>query len=72
MKKIAVIPGDGIGKEVVPIGMRVIDAAGKKFGFSIAWETFPWSCEYYLAKGSMMPDDGLATLKQYDAKCLGT
>ena len=71
MKKIAVIAGDGIGKEVVPVGMRVIDAAGKKFGFSLTWDTFPWSCEYYLAEGSMMPDDGLAILKTYDAIYLG-
>ncbi len=71
MKKIAVIPGDGIGKEVVPVGMRVIDAAGKRFGFSFTWDTFPWSCEYYLTKGSMMPDDGLAILKGYDAIYLG-
>jgi tartrate dehydrogenase/decarboxylase/D-malate dehydrogenase len=71
MKSIAVIPGDGIGKEVVPVGMRVIDAAGKKFGFSFRWNTFPWSCEYYLAKGSMMPDDGLAILKGHDAIYLG-
>ena len=71
MKRIAVIPGDGIGKEVVPVGMRVIDAAGKKFGFSLTWDTFPWSCEYYLAKGSMMPADGLSILKTYDAIYLG-
>lgn len=71
MKRIAVIPGDGIGKEVVPVGMRVIDAAGKRFGFSLTWNSFPWSCEYYLAEGSMMPEDGLSILKKYDAIYLG-
>jgi tartrate dehydrogenase/decarboxylase / D-malate dehydrogenase len=71
MKRIAAIPGDGIGKEVVPVGMRVIDAAGKKFGFSLTWNSFPWSCEYYLAEGSMMPEDGLSILKNYDAIYLG-
>ena len=47
MKTIAVIPGDGIGKEVIPVGMKVIDAAGKKFGFSIKWNVLPWNTEYY-------------------------
>ena len=42
--KIAVIPGDGIGKEVVPEGIRVIEAAGRKFGFSFKFEWFDWSC----------------------------
>jgi len=41
MKTIAVIPGDGIGKEVVPVGIRVIDAAGKKFGFTLKWDILP-------------------------------
>ena len=71
MKRIAVIPGDGIGKEVAPVGMSVIDAAGKKFGFSLTWNIYPWSCEYYLANGSMMPQDGLAILKRHDAIYLG-
>ena len=45
--KIAVIAGDGIGKEVVPEGMRVLDAAGRKFGFEFQWDELPWSCDYY-------------------------
>ena len=45
--KIAVIPGDGIGSEVVPEGIRVVDAAAKRFGLQFTWEQFPWSCEYY-------------------------
>ena len=51
MHRIAVIPGDGIGKEVVPAGMRVMEAAAQKFGFALSWEVFPWSCEMYLEKG---------------------
>ena len=71
MKRIAVIPGDGIGNEVVPAGMRVIDGAGKRFGFALEWDIFPWSCRYYLKEGRMMPESGLDTLKGYDAIYLG-
>jgi tartrate dehydrogenase/decarboxylase/D-malate dehydrogenase len=71
MHRIAVIPGDGIGKEVVPEGIRVLDAAGKRFGFQLAWEFFPWGCEYYVSHGEMMPSDGLQILKGYDAIYLG-
>jgi tartrate dehydrogenase/decarboxylase/D-malate dehydrogenase len=71
MKTIAVIPGDGIGKEVVPVGMRVLDAAGRKFGFTLKWNVFPWSCEFYLAQGRMMPEDGIKILKGHDAIYLG-
>ncbi len=71
MKSIAVIPGDGIGKEVVPVGMRVIDAAGNKFGFSLSWNLFPWGCDYCEAHGSMMPEDGLSTIGRHDAIYLG-
>jgi tartrate dehydrogenase/decarboxylase/D-malate dehydrogenase len=44
---IAVIPGDGIGKEVVPEGLRVLDAAAARFGFSLGYDHFDWSCETY-------------------------
>jgi tartrate dehydrogenase/decarboxylase/D-malate dehydrogenase len=71
MHKIAVIPGDGIGKEVVPEGMRVLDAAGRRFGFQLEWQVFPWGCEYYGRTGEMMPSDGLATLAQFEAIYLG-
>jgi len=69
--KIAVIMGDGIGKEVAPEGMRVLDAAGKRFGFKLEWTPFPWSCEYYKATGEMMPKNGLDILKEYEAIFLG-
>ena len=53
--RIAVIPGDGIGREVVPEGMRVLDAVGRTFGFAFTWETFDWSCELYAKTGRMSP-----------------
>ena len=71
MHRIAVIPGDGIGKEIVPEGIRVIDSVGTKFGVSFDWHYFPWSCEYYKKEGRMMPPDGLQTLSEYDAIYLG-
>ena len=69
--KIAVIEGDGIAKEVVPEGIRVLEAAGKRFGFQFAWHPFDWSCERYVATGKMMPDDGLQQLRPFDAIFLG-
>jgi tartrate dehydrogenase/decarboxylase/D-malate dehydrogenase len=71
MHKIAVIPGDGIGKEVVSEGISVLDAAGKRFGIQFKWEFFPWGCEYFLSQGQMMPPDGLGILKGFDAIYLG-
>ena len=68
---IAVIPGDGIGKEVVPEGIRVIETAGGAFGFRIDWHHFDWSCETYLSTGKMMPVDGLEQLRPFDAIFLG-
>ena len=69
--KIAVIPGDGIGKEVVPEGIRVLEAAGRRFGIDFAWREFDWSCETYAKTGSMMPEDGLEQLAAFDAIYLG-
>ena len=69
--RIAVIPGDGIGKEVVPEGIRVLDAVGRRFGISFAWDEFEWSCEYYQRHGRMMPEDGLETIRNHDAIFLG-
>jgi len=69
--KVAVIPGDGIGREVVPEGMRVAEAAGRRFGFSLAWKEFDWSCERYARTGRMMPEDGLQQLRAFDAIFLG-
>src|SRR5580692_3578955 len=68
---IAVIPGDGIGKEVVPEGIRIVEAAAKKFSFNVAWQHFDWSCETYRTTGKMMPPDGLRQLEKFDAIFLG-
>ena len=69
--RIAAIPGDGIGKEVLPEGIRVMEAAGKKFGITFQWDHFPWSCEYYKETGHMMPADGLKQIGSHDAIFLG-
>ena len=69
--KIAVIPGDGIGNEVVPEGVRVIEAAGRRFGFECAFTTFDWNCERFTKTGRMMPEDGLEQLRQFEAIFLG-
>lgn len=69
--KIAVIEGDGIGREVVPEGIRVLEAVGRRFDFSFSWEHFEWGCEYYLKTGRMMPPDGLERLRPFDAIYLG-
>ncbi len=69
--RIAVIPGDGIGNEVIPEGIRVLEAAGKKFGISFQWDRFDWSCEHYARHGRMMPEGALETIRQHDAIFLG-
>jgi tartrate dehydrogenase/decarboxylase / D-malate dehydrogenase len=71
--RIAVIPGDGIGKEVVPEGLRVLDrlAAQSDGAFAFAYESFPWGCEYYLETGRMMDPDGLGLLETFDAIYFG-
>ena len=69
--RIAVIPGDGIGKEVLPEGIRVLEAVGRRFGVEFEWQHFDWSCEVYARTGRMMPEDGLAQLRQFEAIYLG-
>jgi len=69
--RIAVIPGDGIGQEVVPEGIRVLEAAGAGFGISFQWDELPWSCTYYAKTGRMMPEDGLDQIRHHDAIFLG-
>ena len=69
--QVAVIPGDGIGNEVVPAGIAVMEAAAKKHGFRLAWDHFPWSCKYFHKMGRMMPEDGLAQIRNHDAIYLG-
>lgn len=65
--KIAVIAGDGIGKEVVGEARRVLERAGEIWGFSFRWSEFDWSCERYLETGRMMPEEGLERLGQHEA-----
>lgn len=69
--RIATIPGDGIGKEVIPVGQRAAEAAAKKYGFGIEWTEFDWSCERYRKLGAMMPEDGIERVKAFDAIYLG-
>jgi tartrate dehydrogenase/decarboxylase/D-malate dehydrogenase len=68
---IAVIPGDGIGQEVVPAAIRVLDRVGEHHGISFGWHDFDWSCEHYARTGQMMPTDGLDQLREHDAVFLG-
>ena len=69
--RIAVIPGDGIGKETVPEGLRVLDAAARRFNFSLKLDHYDWSCETWKQTGSMMPADGLDRLRDADSIFLG-
>ncbi|MBP2075793.1 tartrate dehydrogenase [Oceanobacillus polygoni] len=74
MKKfqIAAIPGDGIGKEVVPAAIDILEAVSDLHGgLSFEFTDFPYSCEYYLEHGVMMPDDGVERLKDFDSIFLG-
>lgn len=69
---IAVIPGDGIGKEVVPVSLEVLNAVAEVHGgLGFNFTEFPWSCDYYSEHGKMMPDDGLQTLQGFDGIFLG-
>ena len=66
--RIAILAGDGIGKEVMPEGVRALEAAAKRFGIELQLEPFDFaSCDYYLEHGQMLPDDWHATLSQFDA-----
>ncbi|HXE39818.1 MAG TPA: tartrate dehydrogenase, partial [Azonexus sp.] len=70
--RIAVIAGDGIGQEVMPEGLRVIEVAARKFDIGLEFTTFEWAnCDYYLQHGKMMPDDWFAQLKDFDAIYFG-
>ena len=69
--RIAVIPGDGIGKETVPEGLRALEAAGRRFGIAFEWREFDWSCDYYLKHGRMMPEDWFEQLRHFDAIFFG-
>jgi tartrate dehydrogenase/decarboxylase/D-malate dehydrogenase len=65
--RIAVIPGDGIGKETVPEGLRVLEAAGRRFDVAFQWKEFQWDCDHYIKHGRMMPDNWYDVLLPHDA-----
>jgi tartrate dehydrogenase/decarboxylase / D-malate dehydrogenase len=69
--KIAVIPGDGVGKEVVPEGLRVLDAAARRFKVELQLDHFDWSCDYYLQHGTMMPENWKEQIGRHDAIFFG-
>jgi tartrate dehydrogenase/decarboxylase/D-malate dehydrogenase len=68
---IAVLPGDGIGKEVVPEGLRVLDAAARKFDIDLAYDHFDWGSDYYLEHGAMMAPDWKNRIGGHDAIFFG-
>jgi len=69
--KLAVVPGDGIGHEIIPAALKVLESAAEKFGFTLNCEFFDWGAGRYLKEGAFMPEDGLETLKNFDAVFFG-
>lgn len=69
--KIAAVHGDGIGHEIVPAGLSVLEAVAKKYGFQLETETFLWGAGYYQEHGRFLPEDGLEILKSFDAVYFG-
>ena len=70
--RIAVIPGDGIGREVVPAAIHVLEAVGRVHGFTCEWTQFDWGCELYARTGRMMSGGGVEELRGFDAVFLGS
>ena len=68
---IAVMPGDGVGKEVIPLGVKLLADAGRKFGFPIRTTDYPFGGEYYLKTGQTLPDSALKELASHDAILFG-
>ena len=69
--RIAVIPGDGIGREVIPEGVRALEAVAAKHDIRLKWTQFDWSCDYYMKHGAMMPEDWKERIGQHDAIFFG-
>ena len=65
------MPGDGIGREVVPEGVKVLEKIADRFGIAFAWDEFDWSCERFDKRGAMMPEDGIGQIAEHDAIFLG-
>jgi len=68
---IALIPGDGIGQEVIPAGVKVLEVLARKYDFDLSFTEFPYSCGYYREHGEMMPENGIELLTPFDAILLG-
>ncbi|CDX33777.1 putative tartrate dehydrogenase [Mesorhizobium sp. ORS 3359] len=68
---IALIPGDGIGRDVIAAAWTVLETAAKHAGFALAGTEFPWSCKFYKETGRMMPEDAIGILRGFDAILLG-
>jgi tartrate dehydrogenase/decarboxylase/D-malate dehydrogenase len=71
MARVAVIAGDGIGKEVIPVGIAVVKKAAAACGAAVEFVEFPWGCDFYRAQGRMMAEDGFDRLQEFDAIYLG-
>ncbi|WP_046470841.1 tartrate dehydrogenase [Allosalinactinospora lopnorensis] len=69
--EVAVVPGDGIGNEVMTEALRVLDRVSSEYGFELVFRHFDWSCETYRKSGRMMPDDGIDRLRDHDSILLG-
>src|SRR5258706_1790318 len=69
--RVGVIAGDGIGKEVIPAGIAAIEKATRGSGVSVSFADLPWSCEYYLAHGRMMDEDGYQRMAAFEALYMG-
>jgi tartrate dehydrogenase/decarboxylase/D-malate dehydrogenase len=69
--RIALLPGDGIGKETVPEGVRILEAVGRRYEIEFSFQDFDWSCERFAETGRMMPEDGIERLSGFDSLFLG-
>ena len=69
--RIAVIAGDGIGTEVVPEGLRVLEAVGSRFDISFSFDELDWGCDRFQQTGRFLPEDGMESIKGHDAIFLG-
>ncbi|HIH44382.1 MAG TPA: 3-isopropylmalate dehydrogenase, partial [Candidatus Methanoperedenaceae archaeon] len=69
--RIPVIPGDGVGPEIIAEGRKVLDAAGEAYGFDIDWVEYPHGADHYLATGELISEDTLKELAGYRAIYFG-
>jgi len=69
--EIALIPGDGIGSEVLPAGVAVLEAVGRRYGVELTWREYDWGCDRYVRTGALMPEDGVEQVRSADAILLG-